>query len=59
MKTLEKENLGRETPFGKIFIDNSLNDRPISKAELRKLEEAREYLKKHPIPEHILRKIKG
>jgi hypothetical protein len=56
MKTLEKKGAGVNSRMGQVISDNSLNDRPISKAELRKVEEAREFLKKHPIPEHLLRR---
>ena len=56
MKTLEKKGFVQEPKYENIVIDNSLNDRPTSRIELKKLEEAREFLKKHPIPEHLLRK---
>ena len=59
MKTLEKKSLIKDSKFDKVIIDTSLNDRPISSAELRKVEAAREFLKKHPIPKHLLRRTKS
>ena len=56
MKTLEKKTLVKHSKYDNVTIDNSLNDRPVSQSELKKLEDAREFLRKHPIPEHLLRK---
>ena len=53
MKTIEKKE--SNAIFDSITIDRSLNDKPLPAAAQRKLEEAREFLKKHPIPEEILR----
>jgi hypothetical protein len=40
----------------KVIYDPSLDDLPIPRAALEKTERARAFLKKHPIPEHLLRK---
>jgi len=56
MKTLEKKNAVKSAKIQNVVIDNSLNDRPISQAELKKVEAAREFLKKHPIPKHLLKR---
>ena len=56
MKTLEKKSPFKNSKVENVIIDNSLNNRPISQAELKKVEAAREFLKKHPVPEHLLRR---
>jgi len=56
MKTQEKNLKKKDFKLGNLQTDSALSDRPISKAELRKLEAAREFLKKHPVPEHLLRR---
>ncbi|WP_166444501.1 hypothetical protein [Dyadobacter bucti] len=54
MKVLEKKSL--ISP--KITIDNSLPDLSQHPVVLEKAEKARKFLEEHPIPEHILRKVK-
>jgi hypothetical protein len=56
MKTLEKKKSAKSSLTKDLIIDNSLNNKTISKAELKKVTAAKEFLKKHPIPEHLLRK---
>ena len=55
MKVVEKEN-SRNAKKGTVLYDPSLDNLPIPAAALKKVEEAREFLRKHPIPEHLLRK---
>ncbi|MBE9460350.1 hypothetical protein ACFP1I_03440 [Dyadobacter subterraneus] len=54
MKSLESKVVDKKPMYGGIFIDKSLNDVPISPAAQRKNDEARAFLEKHPIPDHIL-----
>ena len=53
MKTLEKRSTDQKSKFGEVIIDKSLNDFPTPPAALKKIEEAREFLKKHPIPKDL------
>ena len=54
MKTLHSKEIKKIPRYGAEIIDKSLNDIPISPAAQRKNDEARAFLEKHPIPEHIL-----
>ena len=54
MKTLHPKEVKKTPKYGAVIIDKSLNDIPISPAAQRKNDEARAFLEKHPIPEHIL-----
>jgi hypothetical protein len=54
MKVLEKKS--KDIKDIKVTYDQSLDNLPIPAAAVRKTEEAREFLKKHPIPEHLLRR---
>jgi hypothetical protein len=57
MKTLEKKAANIKDI--KVNYDPSLDNLPIPNIALKRAEEAREFLKKHPIPEHILRGTKS
>ena len=53
MKILEKKIVAPKSKFGEVIIDKSLNNFPIPLAALKKIEEAREFLEKHPIPKNL------
>lgn len=53
MKTLEKKLTAQKSKFGEVIIDKSLNDFPTPPAASKKMEEALEFLKKHPIPKDL------
>ncbi|WP_414617725.1 hypothetical protein [Dyadobacter sp. 32] len=55
MKTLEKKLATKTVSAPKKIFDNSLPDLSKHPIVAKKVEEAREFLKKHPIPEHLLR----
>lgn len=54
MKVSEKKTI--DIKDIKVIYDPSLDNFPTPAIALRKAEEAKEFLKKHPIPEHLLRK---
>lgn len=53
MKTLEKKLTIQRSKFGDVIIDKSLNNFPTPPAAQKKIEETREFLKKHPIPKDL------
>ena len=53
MKTLEKKLTAQKPKFGEVIIDKSLNNFPTPPAALKKIEEARVFLEKHPIPKNL------
>ena len=55
MKVLQKEK-NRNLTRGIATYDPSLDNLPIPEIALKKIEEARETLRKYPIPEHLFRK---
>jgi len=49
-------NKSGDTKEVRVIYDPSLDHLPIPEAALKKVEKAREFLKNHPIPEHLLRR---
>jgi hypothetical protein len=54
MKVSEKKTI--DIKDIKVVYDPSLDNLPIPAVALRKAKEAEEFLKKHPIPEHLFRR---
>jgi len=59
MKKLQPKDAKKAPKYGAVIIDKSLNDLPIPAAAQRKNDEARAFLEKHPIPDHILNKVRS
>ena len=55
MKTLERKTASK-TYTRKKILDTSLPDLSAHPIVVKKVEEARQFLKKHPLPEHLRRK---
>jgi hypothetical protein len=56
MRTLERKTTEKSVSSAEKTLDNSLPDLSNHPVVLKKVAEAREFLKKHPIPEHLLRR---
>jgi len=54
MKTLEKKISTKHSSGQQKTLDNSLPDLSQHPVVLKKVSEARAFLEKHPIPDHIL-----
>lgn len=59
MKSLESKVVDKKPVYGGIYVDKSLDNMPISPAAQRKNDEARAFLEKHPIPDHILNRVRS
>ncbi|HEV7381739.1 MAG TPA: hypothetical protein VGN64_18210 [Dyadobacter sp.] len=56
MRTAERKIAKKSAPEVRKTLDNSLPDLSQHPIVMRKVAKAKEFLKKHPIPEHLLRK---
>ena len=56
MKTLESKTEKKNIPSIRKTLDNSIPDLSNHPVVIKKVEEAREFLKNHPIPEHLLKR---
>ncbi len=54
MGSIKSKGSKRTPKYGEVTIDNSLPDLSQHPVVLKKVSEARAFLEKHPIPEHIL-----
>jgi hypothetical protein len=55
MKVLEKTE-GKKVEVSKATYNPSLDNLPVPQVVMEKVERATEFLKKHPVPEHVLRR---
>lgn len=56
MESMHIKTTKKSAPATKKTLDNSLPDLSQHPIVLKKAAEAREFLKKHPIPEYLLRR---
>jgi hypothetical protein len=59
MKALEKKISTKHSSGPQKTLDNSLPDLSQHPIVLRKVSEARAFLEKHPIPDHILNRVRS
>jgi hypothetical protein len=59
MKTLEKKPSTKNSSKPEKMLDNSIPDLSEHPVVLKKVSEARAFLEKNPIPEHLLKRHKS
>lgn len=59
MGSIKSKGSKKTLIYGEVIIDNSLPDLSQHPVVLKKVSEARAFLEKHPIPDHILNRIRS